>query len=310
MRPSLRQLQYIVTVARLGGFGLAADALNVSQPSLSAQIAEVESELGARLFHRGRGGASPTAMGEEIVRRAQRILAQLEDLRSFARDGASKPFGGRLRLGVLPSIGPYLLPRVVAALHASHPELRILIREESTMQLEQGLRQGRFDLIISTPEDHPNTRQDRLFSEHLLIAVARDDPLAAGTGPVSAPDLRGRIFLTLDRGHRLTRIVYALASECDGLISEEYEGTSLDSIRMMAASGAGVAILPELYARRQAQGRTEIVIRPLAMAQANRVIALLQPADAPALPGTDLLCSALHSEIRRVGLGTPFLPVD
>lgn len=302
MRPSLRQLEYIVTVARLGGFGLAADALHVSQPSLSAQIAEVEAELGTRLFHRGRSGASPTSMGEEIVRRAQRILAQVEDLRSVAREGASKPFGGRLRLGVLPSIGPYLLPPVIASMHRSHPELRILIREENTLSLELGLRQGRFDLIISTPEDHANTRQQRLFSEKLLVAVARDDPLAAGTGPVGASELRGRNVLTLDRGHRLSRIVYALASECHGLISEEYEGTSLDSICMMAASGAGVAILPELYARRQAQGRPEVAIRPLDMAQASRVISLLQPADGPDLPGTDLLCAALRSEIKGAGL--------
>ncbi len=302
MRPSLRQLEYIVTVARLGGFGLAAEALNVSQPSLSAQIAEVERDLGIRLFDRGRSGASPTAMGDEITRRAQRILAQVEDLRSFAREGASKPFGGRLRLGVLPSIGPYLLPPVVAALHASHPELRILIREESTWLLEQGLRQGRFDLIISTPEDHPNTRQDRLFRENLLLAVARDDPLALGTGPVSAAELRGRVFLTLDRGHRLSRIVYAMASDCHGMIAEEYEGTSLDSIRMMAASGAGVAILPELYARRLIANSTEVVIRPLAMKQAERVISLMQPAEAPVISGTELLCAALRREVVRAGL--------
>lgn len=302
MRPTLRQLEYIVTVARLGGFGLAADALNVSQPSLSAQIAEVERDFGARIFDRGRAGAHPTPLGEDIVRRAQRILAQVEDLRSVARDGAAKPFGGRLRLGVLPSIGPYLLPPVVTALHASHPELRILIREESTWTLEQGLRQGRFDMIISTPEDHPNTRQERLCLEHLLVAVARDDVLAEGHGPVTASELRGRIFLTLDRGHRLSRIVYALASDCEGLVSEEYEGTSLDSIRMMAASGAGVAILPELYARRQVHESTEVVIRPLALAQATRVIALLQPADSPALAGTELLSEALRHELRRAGL--------
>lgn len=294
MRPTLRQLEYIVTVARLGRFGLAAEALHVSQPSLSAQIAEAEAELGARLFQRGRAGVTPTAIGHEVIRRAHRILGDVADLKTVARQAV--PFGGRLRLGVLPSIGPYLLPRVVALLHRAQPELRVIIREESTQGLEQGLKAGRLDLILSTPEDHPNTRQDHLFTETLWIAVARDDPLAAGTGPVGAGDLRQRVFLTLDRGHRLARIVYALSSACGGVVSEDYEGTSLDSIRMMAASGAGVAVLPELYARQQLRAGGDVAIRPLALAQASRDIALIQPARPESLAGTALLRDALAAE--------------
>lgn len=302
MRPTLRQLEYITTVARLGRFGLAAEALNVSQPSLSAQIAEAEAELGLRLFHRSRSGATPTAGGEDIIRRAQTILRAVEDLRAAARSGT--PFGGRLRLGVLPSIGPYLLPRVVSQLHASHPDLRLIVREESTAHLEDGLNAGRHDLILSTPEDHPNTLQTRLFTETLWIAVARDDALAAGGGPVRAQEMKGRNFLTLDRGHRLSRIVYALSSECGGLVSDEYEGTSLDSIRLMAASGAGVAILPELYARRQALHMSEVAVRPLAMENASRSIALLQPGRGPERSGTPLIAGALKAEARALGLNT------
>jgi len=298
MRPTLRQMEYIVAVARLGRFGLAAEALGVSQPSLSVQIAEAEADLGLRLFQRGRGGVQPTSAGAEIVARAQKILREVEDMRAFARGGL--PFGGRLRLGVLPSIGPYLLPRVVARLHESHPDLRVIVREESTASLEQGLKTGRFDMIISTPEDHPNTRQDALFSESLWIAVARDDPLAQGRGPVGASDLRARVFLTLDRGHRLSRIVYALASECGGVVSEEYEGTSLDSIRLMAASGAGVAILPDLYARVQAMDRPEVALRLLALPQANRSIVLAQQAGEKPLSGTALVRDALMAEAARL----------
>ena len=240
MRPTLRQMDYIVTVQRLGSFSLAAGVLNVSQPSLSAQIAAVEADLGLRLFERGRGGVRVTARGEDFVRRAQRILSDVAALRSAMT--STLPFSGRLRLGVLPSIGPYLLPQAVARLHGELPDLRVLVREENTLDLEDGLKTGRFDAIISTPEDHPNTAQHRLFTETLWVAVAPDDPLA-GRDQADAAALAGRRLLTLDRGHRLSRIVYGLAAAAGGVVSDDYEGTSLDSILLMAATGAGHARL-------------------------------------------------------------------
>ncbi|MCE6949729.1 LysR family transcriptional regulator [Cereibacter sphaeroides] len=299
MRPTLRQLEYIVAVARLGRFGLAAEALAVSQPSLSAQIAEVEADLGTRLFQRGRSGVQPTAAGAEVIRRAQKILREVEDLRASVTHGL--PFGGRLRLGVLPSIGPYLLPGAIASIHRQHPDLRVAVREENTQGLEQGLRAGRFDMIVSTPEDHPNTRQLHLFGEKLWIAVARDDPLAASDGPVGVGDLRDRMFLTLDRGHRLSRIVHALASGCGGIVSDDYEGTSLDSVRLMAASGAGIAILPELYAREQAAIRRDVALRLLRAEGASRDIALIHPIGEDGA-GPDLVQAALREAVAALGL--------
>jgi len=299
MRPTFRQLEYIVTVGRLGRFGLAAEALNVSQPSLSAQIAAVEEELGVQLFERGRGGVQVTVKGAEFLVRAQRILREVEDLRATMSGGM--PFGGRLRLGVLPSIGPYLLPRVISLLHQEQPDLRVIVREENTRDLERGLKSGRFDLIISTPEDHPNTRQMRLFTERFWIALAKDDPLADDRGAVAAKDLRGRIFLTLDRGHRLSRIVYGMASDCGGIVSDEYEGTSLDSVLLMAGSGAGVAVLPELFARQQALYRTEVSVRPLAIDNADRDIALLQRAGETTMGGWGMIGQALQAEAARLG---------
>lgn len=276
MRPTLRQLEYIVTVHQLGGFGLAAQTLHVSQPSLSNQIAAVEADLGVRLFTRGRGGAHATAKGLEFVHRARRILAEVETLRSVMTSAV--PFGGRLRLGVLPSIGPYLLPQVMQVLHRDQPDLRVIVREENTLSLDEGIRNGRFDAIISTPEDHPNTWQRPLFTEPLWVAVTTDHPIAA-LAQVNASDLAGQRLLTLDTGHRLARVVYGLAGLSGGIVSDDYEGTSLDSILLMAATGAGVAVLPDLFARRQAIHRDEVVVRPLAMADAHRGISLLFPAD-------------------------------
>jgi LysR family hydrogen peroxide-inducible transcriptional activator len=185
------------------------------------------------------------------------------------------PFAGRLRLGVLPSIAPYLLPDAIRELHQDQPDLRVVLREENTLQLKEGLRSGRFDLIVSTPEDHPNARQIRLFREKLWVAVALDDPLAKVQGAVGPRDLEGQRFLTLDLGHRIARITYALAATCKGVVSDEYEGTSMDALVLMAASGAGVAIVPDLFARRQAALRQEVVLRPLELEGASRDIALL-----------------------------------
>ncbi len=299
MRPTLRQLQYIVAVHQLGGFGLAADTLNVSQPSLSNQIAAVETDLGVRLFNRGRGGTRATAKGLEFVHRARRILAEVENLRSVIT--SALPFGGRLRLGVLPSIGPYLLPQVMQSLHRDQPDLRVVVREENTLSLDEGIRNGRFDAIISTPEDHPNTRQHPLFTEPLWVAVPPDHPIAR-LAEVSAADLASQRLLTLDTGHRLARIVYGLAGLSGGIVSGDYEGTSLDSIVLMAATGAGVAVLPDLFARRQAIHREEVAVRRLVMQDADRGISLLFPGEQPADASHDRLAIAIRNAARSLDL--------
>ncbi|WP_432257061.1 LysR substrate-binding domain-containing protein [Limimaricola sp. AA108-03] len=299
MRPTLRQLEYIVAVHQLGSFSLAADTLHVSQPSLSSQIAAVETDLGVRLFKRGRGGTQATAKGLECVHRARRILAEVENLRSVMT--STLPFGGRLRLGVLPSIGPYLLPQVMHSLHRDQPELRVIVREENTLSLDEGIRNGRFDAIISTPEDHPNTRQHPLFTETLWVAVTPDHPIAA-LDRVGGADLTGQRLLTLDTGHRLARIVYGLAGLSGGIVSDDYEGTSLDSIMLMAATGAGVAVLPDLFARRQAIHRKEVVVRPLVMPDANRGISLLFSADQPTDKSRDHLIGAIRDAARLLDL--------
>ncbi|WP_127111880.1 hydrogen peroxide-inducible genes activator [Shimia sediminis] len=298
MRPTLRQLEYIVAVADCARFGQAAERLNVSQPSLSAQIAEAEADLGARIFNRGRHGATLTQAGVDIVRRARRILNEVEDLRaSVTGDGI---FQGRLRLGVLPSIGPYLLPGVVRHLHRAHPDFRLVIREEATDDLEQGLRSGRLDMILSTPEDHPGTLQTPLFRESLWAGLAQDDPLASDTAPLALSDLTGQALLTLGPRHRLSGIVVELAAAANAHVPDEYEGTSLAAIRLMAAAGSGVGILPRLYAAAEARNVDDVRLRRIDSARAFRVISLIQPAAFEPRPGSDILAQALQSEAERI----------
>lgn len=298
MRPTLRQLEYIVAVAETGQVGLAAAQLNVSQPSLSAQLAEVEADLNVTLFQRGRAGAKITPAGEEVVRRARHILHELQDLRAAASGGGI--FQGRLRLGVLPSIGPYLLPGVVRRLHREHPSFRLIVREESTRDLDEGLRSGRLDMIISTPEDHPGSRKTRLFEEKLWAAVALDHPFAKRRKQMSLTDLAGQTCLTLGSGHRLSHIVAGLAASAGGRVSDEYEGTSLDAIRLMAATGAGVAILPSIYAATEARRGTDVAMFLLKDPAAQRDIALVQPQLPEPRPGSQVLADILRSEAERI----------
>jgi LysR family hydrogen peroxide-inducible transcriptional activator len=267
-------MQYLIAIADTGKFGDAARAVNVSQPSLSAQIAEMEASLGVQLVERSRRGAMLTAAGEELVRRARNILREVEDLKAVAKFGRSA-LSGRLRLGVLPTIGPYLLPLASRELHKRFPDLRLSVREERTVDLDEHLQAGDFDTIISSPIDHENIHHEPLFSERLYACAPSEDPLSDGEGPVRLKDLKGRSLLTLGQGHRLNTIIQDLAAASGATVSAEYEGTSLDAIRLMAELGAGVAILPSLYALSEARKDRGLNARVIDHPLARREISLI-----------------------------------
>ncbi len=280
MRPTLRQLRYLVAIADSGRFGLAAKALNVSQPSLSAQIADMEAELGETLVERGRKGAIMTPVGTEVLRRARLILREVEDLKAIARN-ASRSLSGRMRLGVLPSVGPYLLPSATKQLHALYPDFRMSVREEKTVDLESHLDDGQFDMILSTPDDHPGRPSMPILEEHLWICAAPDDGLSGSGHPVPLEALAGRALLTLGEGHRLSRLIDRIAFEAGGHVSSEYQGTSLDATRQMAIMGAGVAVLPSLYVTGEAKRDPDIVVRRIDHPMARRTISLVWRENSP-----------------------------
>lgn len=273
MRPTLRQLQYLVAVADTGKFGEAAKRMHVSQPSLSAQMADMEASLGAILVERGRNGASLTPIGAELVARARLILRDVEDLKVMARQDDTA-LAGTVRLGVLPTIGPYLLPAAAKRLHELFPELRLSVSEMRTEALANGLRDGQFDTIISTAEDHPGMEAFPLFHEDFWVCAAADDPLSQGVAPVHMRDLKDRALLTLGTGQRFSFIVEEIAHEAGARISAEYEGTSLDAIRQMAMMGAGVAVLPTLYAFSEALRDPDLKVRKINHRLARRNINL------------------------------------
>lgn len=274
VKPTLRQMQYLVAVAETGTFREAAARCNVSQPSLSVQVKDMEEHIGGALLERGRHGALLTPLGEECVVRARLILRQTEELKILGRE-TKGALAGRIRLGVLPTVGPYLLPHATRALHNQYPDLRLSVREERTTDLEAHLSDGRFDVIISTPLDHPQSRSYLIATEQIYICVAPDDSLAGSMQAVKIDALKGRELLTLGTGHMLAGIVKALAQESGASTHEEYEGTSLDALRQMAAMGGGVAILPSLYAISEAKRDAGLIVRPIDHPLAERQISLI-----------------------------------
>lgn len=267
-------MEYLVAIADTGTFGEAAKRTFVAQPSLSAQIQDMELHIGAPLLERGRHGALLTPLGEDMVARARIVLRQVEEMKVLGRE-AEGTLAGRVKLGVLPTVGPYLLPLATRRLHRAYPELRLAVREERTVDLQDHLSSGQFDLIISTPEDHPDTKCIPLVRENIYICMAPDDPLATSRDPVNLSDLAGREFLTLGYGHKFTTVVQNLATRAGATTSGEYQGTSLDAIRQMASMGGGIAVLPSLYSISEAKRDDQLIVRPINHPLAQRQISLI-----------------------------------
>jgi len=195
MRPTLRQIEYFVAVADQETFGAAAEALAVSQPGLSKQIAIMENELGALLFERTSRRVTLTPLGRSLLQRGRRILLEVREFRALAR-GSVGLFGDRLSIGVLPSIGAYFMPIAKRRLHNLYPDLRLVVQEGATAALLDQLREGKLDAVIATPTRDPAFEGVPLFSETLWICAASDDPLSSTTDPVSLEDLADRPLLS------------------------------------------------------------------------------------------------------------------
>lgn len=273
MRPTLRQLEYFVAVAEHGAFGAAADALGVSQPSLSKQVHTMEMELDVRLFERTSRRVTLTPTGRAVLGRGRSILGEVRDFKAVAR-GTSSLFAARLSIGVLPSVGAYFMPIANRKLHELYPDLRLMVQEGATRQLLDLLKDGTIDAVIGTPTNDPEFGGVPLFEETLWVCAASDDPLSLGSGPVTLSDLADSPLLSLSAGFHLHDLVEQLAMKAGTYLSRDYQGGSLDAIRQMAVMGAGVAILPSLYALAEAVRDPEFKVRRLDHPDAVHPIAL------------------------------------
>ncbi len=248
---TLTELKYIVAVAREKHFGHAAEACHVSQPTLSVAIKKLEEELEVKLFERNASEVAVTPLGEEIVRQAQTVLEQAASIREIAKRGKD-PLSGPLKLGVIYTIGPYLLPDLVRQVIERSPQMPLMLQENFTVKLLEQLRLGEIDAaILAEPFPDTNLALAPLYDEPFYAAVPVSHPLAQ-KGSVTAEELKQETMLLLGNGHCFRDHVLEVcpefarfSNEAEG-IRKSFEGSSLETIKHMVAAGMGITLVPRL----------------------------------------------------------------
>ena len=272
---TLQQLEYILAVARHGHFGRAADACNVTQPTLSAMIGKLEEEIGAKLFDRNRQPICPTPVGEKIVLRAREVLSQAESIKDIVKE-EQQSLGGTFRLGILPTIAPYLLPRFFPQLMKKYPALDIRVREMKTHQIKSALLQGDIDAgILASIDGLEDYAQTSLFYEKYMGYVSREDSLykkeVIRTADVASS---GQLWL-LDEGHcfrdQMVRFCQMKSSQTSQLA---YNLGSMETFMRMVENGMGITFIPELAAMQLSESQKELV-RPFAIPVPTRQLMLI-----------------------------------
>jgi len=296
---SLRQLQYAVAVADARSFRRAAEQCGVSQPSLSAQLAQLEGALGVRLFERDRRRVLLTAAGEELIERARRVLVDADDLVDAARR-MSDPLAGTLAIGVIPTVSPYLLPTAAPAIQRAHPRLTVRWREDKTENLARDLHAGRLDAaLLALEADLGGPLQREVIGrDPFMLATPRAHKLAKGSRPATLGDLRGAPLLLLDDGHCLRDQALAV---CRGARTDElaFRATSLPTLAQMVSAGAGVTLLPRMSVATESR-RAHIAVRPLADERAFRTLALVWRPTSPSGPSLRKLAATIRTSYEKM----------
>ena len=267
---TLRDLEYLVALAETRHFGRAAERCHVSQPTLSAQIRKLEDSLGVALVERRPRKVALTAAGEAVVERARRMLRDAEDIQALGR-ASQDPLAGQLRVGFIPTLGPYLLPRVAPRISRALPKLQLMLYEYQTAPLVERTVRGELDLaILALPADTKGLKTRSLFAEAFLVAMPEHHRLTAKKR-VKASDLRDEKLLLLEEGHCLRDQALEVCARV-GTEEQDFRATSLETLRQMVAAGLGLTLLPRLAAEGPFASARGLVVRPFAPPSPNRVI--------------------------------------
>lgn len=291
---NLRDLRYLVAVADHGHFGRAAEACFVSQPTLSTQIRKLERELGVDLIERNPRHLVLTEAGRQIVDKARSVVSEADDIVRIA-DRARDPEGGTIRLGLFPTLAPYLLPHVVPLVHKRFPKMELLLVEEKSDEILARLRDGRIDAgLLALPIPDKQLHFEPLFVEDFLLAVPSDHPLARSTDPVPTSVLAAEPVLLLEEGHCLRDQALSVCRLAGAQERPGFRATSLETLRQMVASGVGLTLLPALAVQPPVTVSEDVTLLALAEPMPRREIAMVWRPSSPSGP----LLSALAQTIR------------
>ena len=297
-RPTIRQLEYVVALADQRSFHRAAAACFVTQPALSTQIAAIEGQLGMKLFERVRPAVTLTPAGEEIVRRARVVLGEIDAL-AAAAVSFTKPLSGPLRLGVIPTVAPFVLPRVLPPLRRRYPELRLFLHEERTPDLVEKIRSGRLDVgLLALEADLGDLETLALCRDRFVVAVPAAHALAKRSS-VTQRDLRGEEVLLLEDGHCLRDQALEVCRSAGATEVGDFRAASLGTLTEMVANGIGVTLLPRLAVAAPRSLPREVVIRPFRAPEPYRTIGLAWRRTSPRKRDFQLLGDVIRSVVKR-----------
>jgi LysR family hydrogen peroxide-inducible transcriptional activator len=295
---TLRQLQYAVAVADALSFRKAAEVCFVSQPALSAQLAQMEQALGVRLFERDRRRVIVTGAGREIIERARLILREMGDLEVLARRSVD-PLSGTLRIGIIPTISPYLLPRLTTALRKAHRRLTLLWTEDKTAMLVRRLDDGLLDAaLLALEAEIGDVEHEIIGSDPFVLATPLGHPLGAKASPANPAELKAECVLLLDDGHcfRQQSLAFCASAQAHEL---EFRATSLTTLAQMVAAGTGVTLLPELAVATEAK-LAALSIRRFVAPAPKRTIGLIWRKRSPLAPALRQIAATARAAYDRM----------
>jgi len=292
--PTIKQLQYLVALHQHGHFGRAAEASYVSQSTLSAGIRELESLLGVTLVERSRRVVRFTPLGNQVVAKAHRLLREAEELADLVQ-AAGKPLSGELRMSVIPTIAPFLLPRILPRLRRERPQLKLFLREETSDHAVESLHHGRADcVLLALPFATGEVEKETISHDRLFVAFPKDDPRDPPAEIMPGTIDEGRLLL-LEDGHCLKEHALAACNRPEMRASATMIGTSLHTLVQMVDNGLGLTMLPEMAIDAGILKDTKVVARPLKSRNASREIALIWRANSPRAEEFRLLAEELKA---------------
>jgi LysR family hydrogen peroxide-inducible transcriptional activator len=294
---NLKDLKYLVALADTGHFGRAAERTFVSQPTLSAQLKKLEDYLGVKLVERQPKNVQLTEVGKQIVIRARRMLNEMVAL---ARDNTN-PLCGKLKIALIPTIGPYLLPRVMQKIRKAMPDLKLMLYEHQTENLLKRLRDGELDLgVIALPVDGEGLESRELYKEAFMVALPNNHPLAQKQS-IKVPDLKDQTLLLLEDGHCLRDQALEVCSRVDIREPEDFRATSLETLRQMVVAGLGITLMPEFAVDPPFGSQRGLTVRPFGKPAPLRTVGAVWRKTSTRSAAIDAVCDVVHDVIAAKG---------